>query len=197
MVGSPTPGGDRHLRVAVSARALKRQLGPMAWAVLEDVALDAALDEAGRLVATTSTRRVAENLALTPGTAARALGRLRSLGLMSYARQDGPAGRFGLSAYVLGPLPGIEVRTGHDEIAEGSDHAGTDPGVNRPGTAGPRAARPRPVEPRVGDTPMVASPAVAAGRRRRAAVASPPGFGQLDLLGYHSGSQQDPTQDRS
>jgi len=87
-----------HLAIAPDARALKRQLGPTAWAVLEDVALDARLDDAGRLVATTSSRRVAENLGLTSGTVSRALGRLRSLGLVEYARESGTGGRFGVSA---------------------------------------------------------------------------------------------------
>ena len=100
---------ERHVGVAAPAREVKRRAGPTAWAVLEDVALDASLDDAGRLVATTSSRRIADNLGMTAGTAARALARLRALGLVSYTRQAGAAGRFGLSAYVLGPVPGLVI----------------------------------------------------------------------------------------
>jgi hypothetical protein len=44
-------------------RALRRQVGPTPWAVLEDMAADAERDEAGRLVVATNVRR----LALTSG----------------------------------------------------------------------------------------------------------------------------------
>lgn len=201
MVASPTPAAERHLVVAVSARELKRQLGPMAWAVLEDVALDAEADEAGRLVATTSTRRVADNLGLTPGTTARALARLRSMGLVSHTRHDGPAGRFGLSAYVLAAIPGVEVRTLHDDSCDGSAGGGARPGVGQPGAGGPRVERPRPAAPRVGDAPMATT--ATAARRRRPAAGSRPGNGQLDLLGGHlseatvSGHQLPSAQDTS
>ena len=77
--------------------------------MLEDVALDARRNCTGALVAPTSARRVAEHLALTPGAVARALAALRSAGLVTHARQTGPAGRFGLSAYLLGAVPGLEV----------------------------------------------------------------------------------------
>lgn len=123
-------------------------MGPTAWAVLEDVALDASLDDAGRLVSTTSSRRIADNLGMTAGTAARSLGRLRALGLVSYTRHDGAAGRFGLSAYVLGPVPGLDV---------------VDP-ADTPAIAGPRPVPPRPASPHVDrpravDAHMVGAPA--------------------------------------
>ncbi len=92
-----------------AARELRRALRPIEWVVLEDVALDARRDDAGALVAPTSARRVAEHLGLTPGAVARAMARLRSAGLVSHTRQAGPAGRFGLSAYVLGAVPGLDV----------------------------------------------------------------------------------------
>ncbi len=96
-----------------AARELRRALRPIEWVVLEDVALDARRDDAGALVAPTSARRVAEHLGLTPGAVARALARLRSKGLVTHARQAGPAGRFGLSAYVLGAVPGLDVVLRH------------------------------------------------------------------------------------
>ncbi|HUP69185.1 MAG TPA: hypothetical protein VM142_05150 [Acidimicrobiales bacterium] len=106
-----TSESGQGLRIGAPVRELKRQLGPMAWGVLEDVALDAVADDDGRLVATTSTRRIAENLGLAPGTAGRALSRLRQLGLVRLVRQSGDGGRFGLSGYVLAsgiswPIPG-------------------------------------------------------------------------------------------
>jgi hypothetical protein len=92
-----------------AARELRRALRPIEWVVLEDVALDARRDDAGALVAPTSARRVGEHLGLTPGAVARALARLRAAGLVSHTRQAGPAGRFGLSAYVLNAVPGLDV----------------------------------------------------------------------------------------
>ena len=100
---------DTVVVLRAASRELRRSLRPIEWVVLEDVALDARRDDDGVLVASTSAREVAEHLGLTPGATARALARLRSAGLVTHARQIGPAGRFGLSAYVLGPVPGMAV----------------------------------------------------------------------------------------
>lgn len=106
----PAPAGDDIvLRVGPASRELRRTLRPIEWVVLEDVVLVARRDGAGRLVAPTSARQVAEHLSLTPGVVARALARLRREGLLTYAREAGPAGRFGLSTYVVGTVPGLEV----------------------------------------------------------------------------------------
>ena len=48
--------------------------------VLKDVALDASIDERGRLVATTNTRRIANNLGLSPTTVHKHLSKLRQFG---------------------------------------------------------------------------------------------------------------------
>jgi hypothetical protein len=129
--------------VSGASRSLRRALRPIEWVVLEDIALDARLDGKGDLVAPTSARRVAEHLGLTAGAVARALARLRSAGLVTHARQAGPAGRFGLSAYVLVPVAGLDV-------VHVSDPDGAPP---RP--AAPRLAPPRIVSPRVVDPHMV------------------------------------------
>ena len=126
--------------IRAGARPLKRELGPLVWAVLEDVALEARPDGAGRSLAATSSRAVAEHLGVAPGTAAKALARLRSLGLVDHARQAGEAGRFGLSVYVLGDVPGLEVVSG-DELAVSARPVR--PGPTRPRTAAPRTAAPR------------------------------------------------------
>lgn len=94
--------------VRPDSRDLRRRLRPVEWVVLEDVALDAVLDN-GKAVAATSARRIADGLGIDAGVAASALRRLRSLGLVEQDRVDGAASRFGLSVYILVPTPGIEL----------------------------------------------------------------------------------------
>jgi DNA-binding transcriptional ArsR family regulator len=106
-------GGDSgfdSVAVVLSAecRALRRELRALAWVTLEEVALDAVV-EGGRLVAHTSARRVAERLGINPGTAATGLRALRESGMVRLEREKGPAGRFGLSVYELGPIAGLSV----------------------------------------------------------------------------------------
>ena len=137
-------------------RALLLRLRALEWVVLEYVALDAVLDPAGRAVAPTSARRIAANLALDPGTVARALTHLRALGLIEHSRAQGADGRFGLSAYLLAPIPGIEL------VELGA----------------PTMARPRTDRPRV-EKPM-ASPSMPTSKTRNTRPA------QLDLLGNDS-----------
>ena len=94
--------------LSAESRALRRRLRPLAWMALEEVALDAVAEE-GRFVARTSARRVAELLQVDPGSAASALRVLREHGLVALEREKGPAGRFGLSVYVLGTVAGLTV----------------------------------------------------------------------------------------
>jgi hypothetical protein len=149
--------------------------------VLEDVALDAVVED-GRLVARTSARRLAEQLRIDPGTAANALRQLRHRGLLALERDPGPAGRFGLAVYVLGDVDGLAV------VA--------------PNGVGPLMAdavmvRPRVVEPDVGSTgkvgleattvanppgqPMLGASRAAAARRRKGSSASVELAGQVVL----------------
>jgi hypothetical protein len=65
-------------KVFASSRAVKRAVGLAAWGVLEDIALDARLDDAGRLVAETNVRRIAANLGLNKDTVTRLLRALRN-----------------------------------------------------------------------------------------------------------------------
>ena len=90
------------LAVTASTRALRRELGPTAWAVLEDLALDAVPDGTGRLVAATNVRRLSANLGVSKDAAARALRRLLACGAivrLPAPRQVG--GTFGPIAYLV------------------------------------------------------------------------------------------------
>jgi len=110
---NPSGGDDPTLDTCVvilsgACRPLRRSLRALVWQVLEEVALDAVVED-GRLVARTSARRVAQRLGIDPGTAAGALRALRQRGLVSPSREKGPAGRFGLSIYQLHPVAGLSV----------------------------------------------------------------------------------------
>jgi hypothetical protein len=94
--------------VSPLSNELRRKLRPQAWVTLEDVAMEAVVED-GRLVAHTSSRRVAERLGVDVGTAAAALRALRERGLLVLERESGQAGRFGLSVYVLGSIAGLSV----------------------------------------------------------------------------------------
>jgi hypothetical protein len=109
----------------------------MAWAVLEDLALDAWVDERGVVVAGSSARHVAANLDIQPGTAARALRRLRDEGLVVLVRASGTDGRFGLSAYELAGIAGVSIA------------ASTRPCVARPHPVQPHTVEPNPDVPHV------------------------------------------------
>lgn len=168
------PGDGPLVVIGAGARPLKRELGPVVWAVLEDVALEARPDGGGRYLAATSSRTVAEHLGVTPGTAAKALARLRTLGLVDHFRQAGESGRFGLSVYVLGDVPGLDV-------VGGDDLSGTTrpvpPGATRPRAAAPRTDAPRTAAPRTARRHTVED--------RSAGAGSPAPDGdhdQLDLL---------------
>jgi DNA-binding transcriptional ArsR family regulator len=162
-VSDPESSGDATVTISSVSRCLRRQLKPLAWVILEEVALEA-VTEGSRLVARTSARQISEGLGLDPGTAAGALRVLRRKGLLLLEREHGPAGRFGLSVYVLGPLAGMTVRPPRvaEPVARPSwgeaSQANTDPEATdtdgrrpgRPGAAGPCPVQPRVEEPSAG-----------------------------------------------
>ena len=219
--GALAPGvthGAGRIVVGPASAELRRSLRPIEWVVLEDVALDAHPDGDGALVAATSARRVAEHLGLTPGAAAGALARLRAAGLVTHARQAGPAGRFGLSAYVLGLVPGLDVLDAEDR---------TPPDVAPPPVALPCVAEPhmvaadganpaasswaRPTRARrsaqaaASSAPAsaVSDPAPARASDRRASATNAarrptrrPSVAQLSMLDTFAGPQPDTTPER-
>ncbi len=146
---------DAAVVVSAASRALRRKLRPLAWVVLEEVALDAVVED-GRLVDRTSARQVADRLGVHPSTAVNALGVLRRRGLLSLEREHGPAGRFGLSAYVLGSVDGLAFVPPHAIAAclvspslarPSADSAGRaadpgPPGSDRPSVVEPCVAQP-------------------------------------------------------
>jgi hypothetical protein len=125
--------------LSAECRPLRRSLRPLVWVILEEVALDAVVED-GRLVARTSARQVAERLGIDPGTAATGLAVLRQRGLVSSSREKGPAGRFGLSIYDLHPVSGLSV------VEPGT----AEPFMLSPSTVPPDTAEPNGVSPCVG-----------------------------------------------
>ena len=96
-------------KVFASSRHVKRAVGATAWVILEDIALDAAIDDRGRLVADTSVRQIADNLGLNKTTVARHLGRLRGHGFVLHEEaRDKASGRWDASRYVLDPSACVE-----------------------------------------------------------------------------------------
>jgi hypothetical protein len=79
---------------------LRRQLGPMAWTVLEEMLLGSA-DTAGECIARVSVRRLASSLGIAKDTAARAVRRLRAAGLLAVSQPRTDRGAFDAGNYVI------------------------------------------------------------------------------------------------
>lgn len=82
---------NRHVQVAAKSRGAKRLLGPIAWVILEDLALDAPPHQPCPAVGI-DIQRIARNLALDPATVHHHLQRLHDYG---YVRATQDAGRTG------------------------------------------------------------------------------------------------------
>ena len=94
--------GDRastELTIDGASASARRQLGVLAWSVLEAVAL-AGAPEGGAWVATTNARDLAAQLGVGKDRVAAALGVLRAAGLLvSHASRDASTSRFAPSRY--------------------------------------------------------------------------------------------------
>jgi hypothetical protein len=89
-----------------------------------------------------------------PGTTASALRALRKRGLLVLEREKGPAGRFGLSVYVLRPVGGLEIT-----FRDRSDPNGQTPHLRPPSAVIPGLSPPFMVRPPTGP-PRVNKPAL-------------------------------------
>ena len=123
--------------VAQGERALRRSLGPTAWAVLTDLCLDAEPAGAGAHVVATSARRVGAHLGITKDTAARALRRLIAAGVVRRRPQGaGVAGRFTSGSYELQPPTMTTSVPGNDGGVGASPTAASFRGRATPGRGG-------------------------------------------------------------
>lgn len=108
-------------KVFLSSRQVKRVVGPAAWAVLEDIALDSRLDDGGRLVAETNVRQIAANLGLGKNAVSRHLARLREFGFVLHEElRTAGTGRYAVSRYVLDPSACLERFTATPAPAQAS-----------------------------------------------------------------------------
>jgi DNA-binding transcriptional MocR family regulator len=107
----PGPAGERSLVITPTARTLRRSVGLTAWAVLEELLLDA--ESTGTEYTTkASTRAIAQRLGISKDTAATALRRLASIGLVRRQdRRDAARGIFARSVYIVAAnrLDGVGV----------------------------------------------------------------------------------------
>jgi MarR family len=98
----PRPAGEPSLVINGRARRLRRSLGLTAWAALEELLLEGAPQAPGRLSTQASARVLAARLGVSKDTAAGALRRLASAGLVRREdHRDGARGVFACSVYVI------------------------------------------------------------------------------------------------
>jgi DNA-binding MarR family transcriptional regulator len=97
-VAERTSAAHRSLVLTDAAGELRRQLGPTAWTVLEELLLEAD----GSMHVETHVRRIAEGVGISKDCAARAVRRLIAQGVVTRrGRRDPDSGCFGRSVYVL------------------------------------------------------------------------------------------------
>jgi DNA-binding transcriptional ArsR family regulator len=90
----------RQVVLAPESLELRRQLGPSAWVVFEELLLTST-GPADCRVASVSVRTLASHLGLAKDTVARALIRLRRAGLVTAVQTRGSSGVFGAGSYAL------------------------------------------------------------------------------------------------
>jgi IclR helix-turn-helix domain len=99
--------GPGEVQVTTASRAIRRQVGPLAWAVLEELALTAQPDDRG-WITPLGVRAIAAAIGVTKNTAARAVITLRSAGLVTPDRVKTTEGQ-SVSAYRLALPEGIDI----------------------------------------------------------------------------------------
>jgi DNA-binding transcriptional MocR family regulator len=92
---------DGVLSVGHDAAPIKRDLGPLAWIVLEELALAADEGEDGELRSALGVRELAAALGISKDTAARAVSRLVEARLVCRITSRTAAGRFASCHYAL------------------------------------------------------------------------------------------------
>ena len=126
---SQDTGGCR-LDIDARTRPWRRQLGALAWAALEDLALAAHPSDQG-WVAPVGVRDIARGIGVTKDTAARAVTILSSAGLVVFERVEGHNGRR-RSGYRLRLPDGMHVRPcrtpddSHASVVDGACPAAED-----------------------------------------------------------------------
>lgn len=100
------PADPAVLRLGASAAWVRRNVGPVAWAVLEALAEHAVVDGT-TTVSYRSVRDLAADLRLANDTVARALRRLADHGLAQHCSDRSTTGRFAIGHYVLTLPPDV------------------------------------------------------------------------------------------
>ena len=96
----PAEPTRRAIVVGPSAHELRRYVGAMSWAVLEEM-MQAAAGPADRLVAEVSIRSLAASLGASKDTITRAVRRLRDLGVVEVDQARSESGSFRAGSYRL------------------------------------------------------------------------------------------------
>ncbi len=132
---------------ADAERALRRSLGPPAWAVLAELHLDAVPGGTDARVGATSARRIAAQLGISKDTAARALRRRTAAAIVRRRPQATSAGgRFALAptSCCWSLPPSASPQSGHGQQGSREDRGSTSqPGDYRVAVGAAVAARAR------------------------------------------------------
>ena len=102
----PAEASVRSVVVGAASSELRRALGPTSWVVLEELLLRSH-GTTGDCVACVSVRSLAASLGLAKDTAARAIRRLRDVGLVTVAQQRTESGIFDTGSYVIAIPNGV------------------------------------------------------------------------------------------
>lgn len=114
---------ERRIVLATDSAEWRRQLGPTAWVVFEELIL-ASTETGDGCVASVSIRALAYRLGLAKDTVARALGRLRRAGLVTARQARTDTGEFTTGSYVL-TIPASITVTDHQPTTSSTSRSST------------------------------------------------------------------------